>query len=323
MMNETTSHSEISVLITSMLEGDRRSLSKLISLIDHDHTTVSKILTQLNTDKAEHSYCIGITGPPGAGKSTIVDCLISILTSENNSVGVIAVDPSSNFTYGAILGDRIRMSDHVMDPNVFIRSMATRGDKGGISKVTSAAVRILKSFGFDYIIIESVGAGQTQLQIADLSDTVIVTLVPEAGDNVQILKAGLLEIGDILIVNKADRTGANRIVNSIKEDGPTTRSSNWWEPPVLLTEANRCKGIDDVYIAIENHRKALVDTDNLVKKRQERNLIEFNKVIQELIDSKIRSIGNISEHEDDLISKVESGELDPYSGAIQAIGYTI
>ena len=201
-------------LIDGINSGSRVSLSRLISLVESDKSAIFRI-SNLLKNKAKSTYVVGITGPPGAGKSTLTNRLIQNFRSKKLSVGVLAVDPSSPFTGGAVLGDRIRMQEHALDDQVFIRSIGSRGDLGGLSNSTSAIIKLFDSFGMDIVIIETVGVGQTELDIIKISDCVLVTLVPEAGDGVQAMKEGLMQIGDVFIVNKADRGGSDKLAREI------------------------------------------------------------------------------------------------------------
>jgi len=225
-------------LIDKMLKGDSASLAKLISTVENQRQSASSIIRLISPNTA-NTYVIGITGPPGSGKSTFVNCLTAIYRKEGKKVGVIAVDPSSPFTGGAVLGDRIRMQDHTADKGVFIRSIGSRGSQGGLSKATSQIVKLYDAYGFDIIIIETVGVGQTELDIIRIANTVIVLLVPESGDVVQTMKAGLMEIADIFVVNKADREGAEKISRDIKSIITHQSREDNWDIPILLTTANK------------------------------------------------------------------------------------
>ncbi|MBZ0253725.1 MAG: methylmalonyl Co-A mutase-associated GTPase MeaB, partial [Candidatus Methylomirabilis sp.] len=197
----------VSSLVERMLGGDRRALARLITLVESRSPDVASIMAEAHR-RPGHAAVLGVTGPPGAGKSTLTDKLIRRLRERGKTVGVVAIDPSSPFTEGAVLGDRIRMQDHALDPGVFIRSLATRGVHGGLSKATREVVRLFSTFGMDYVVVETVGVGQTELDVMGVADTVVIVVVPESGDSIQAMKAGLMEIGDVFVVNKADRAGA-------------------------------------------------------------------------------------------------------------------
>lgn len=300
-------------LIDRMLSGDRVALARLITLVESRHPSVFEILKRIGS-KPGRSYIVGITGPPGAGKSTIVNELILSLRKRDKRVGVVAVDPTSPFTGGAVLGDRIRMQDHALDENVFIRSLGSRGSHGGLSKATKEIIKLYDAFGMDYIIIETVGVGQTELDIIRLADTVIVVLVPEAGDFVQTMKAGLMEIGDVFIVNKADREGADRIAREVGFMMSLKPREDGWNVPVLLTSAHEGKGIEEVAKEIERHRSFQAERSLLREKREKRREEEFSQILSEIIERRISE--KLKEGEvKRVLALVKSGEIDPYEGA--------
>lgn len=300
-------------LIDKMLSGDRASLARLITLAESRHKSLAGILKRLGP-KMGDPYIIGITGPPGAGKSTITNKLIQSYRDRDKKVGVLAVDPSSPFTGGAILGDRIRMHDHAMDDGVFIRSISTRGTHGGLSRATKEIIKLYGAYGMDYVIIETVGVGQTELDIVRVADTVLVVLVPEAGDAVQTMKAGLMEIADVFIVNKADREGADIISSEIKQVLSLKRAHGGWTPPVLLTSALRNEGIAGVIDEIERHKSFQAGSGLLKKKKEKRIEEEFSEIVKELMELKVaRRLGDAEIKK--IYARVKSGELDPYEGA--------
>src|SRR5499427_4795493 len=229
-------------LVERMLDGDRLALARLITRVENRAPSVAEIMRAVHA-RTGRAYVLGVTGPPGAGKSTIVDRLTSRLRAEHARVGIVAVDPSSPFTGGAVLGDRIRMQTHTLDPGVFIRSMASRGSLGGLARATAEVQKLLDAAGFAWILVETVGVGQTELDIVRLADTTVVELVPESGDGIQTMKAGLLEAADILVVNKADREGAPRLMTELKymvhlhREGQLASRDLDWEVPILSTEA--------------------------------------------------------------------------------------
>ncbi len=239
-------------LIQRYLSGDRRALARLISQVENETANASLLLDKIYY-RTGHAYRIGITGPPGAGKSTIVDQLARRYRQQQRTVGIIAVDPTSPFSGGALLGDRIRMGDLATDPGVFIRSMATRGSLGGLAQRTHEAADLLDGFGFDIIIFETVGVGQSELDIVEVADTTVVVLVPESGDSIQAMKAGLMEIADIFVVNKADREGADRVVLEIQYVLEFNKEMRKWLPPVIQTIANTGQGLDDLLQQIDRH----------------------------------------------------------------------
>jgi len=267
----------IDSLITEFLSGSRRALAKAITEVENETEMVSELFNTIYP-KVGHAYRIGITGPPGAGKSTLVDQLTKQLRSHDYTVGIIAVDPTSPFTGGALLGDRVRMVDVVTDPGVFIRSMATRGSLGGLSQKAQEAGDVLDAFGKDFILFETVGVGQSELDIVETADTVIVILVPEGGDSVQAMKAGLMEIADIFVMNKSDREGATRARHEL-EGILHLRPAAAWNPPVVATVASEGRGIAEVWEEIRRHRAHIGQAGRLLEKRKRR----FEKSVRTLV----------------------------------------
>lgn len=245
-------------LLPGILAGDRKSLARAISLVENSVEGHEVFLQQL---PVADTPVVGITGPPGAGKSTLVDALIGHWTAEGKSIGVLCVDPSSPFNLGALLGDRIRMSDWYTHPKVFIRSLATRGSLGGLHPHILEITDIMKVAGFDYIIVETVGVGQSEVEIAGLADTTVVVVVPEAGDEVQTMKAGLMEIADVFVVNKADRPDADLFARNLRLMMAPAFQSKTHEIAIVKTEAHHKKGIGELAAAIEKHRAAFTQND--------------------------------------------------------------
>ncbi len=230
--------------------GNKRSLARCISLVENDVPGYEQLLQQLTFEKK--TPIIGITGPPGAGKSTLIGALAGYIASLGKKLAIIAVDPSSPFNKGAIMGDRLRMSEHFLHPNIFIRSMASRGSLGGLAPKIFEVADVLKAAGFDYIIIETVGVGQSEVEIAALADTTVLALVPEAGDDIQTIKSGVMEIADVYVLNKADRDGANTFVKNLIVLAHTN-ARDGWEAPVVKTVATKNQGLDELLAAIEKH----------------------------------------------------------------------
>ncbi|NIP29800.1 MAG: methylmalonyl Co-A mutase-associated GTPase MeaB [Candidatus Dadabacteria bacterium] len=304
-------------LIDNMLKGDRASLARLISRIENQRESVYSILKEISPH-AGNSYTVGITGPPGAGKSTFVSCLTALYREQGKKVGVIAVDPTSPFTGGAVLGDRIRMQDHTVDKDVFIRSIGSRGSHGGLSAAAAQIVKLYDAYGFDITIIESVGVGQTELDIIKIANTVIVILVPESGDVVQTMKAGLMEIADIFVVNKADREGAEKISAEIKNLADHKGTLNKWDIPVLLTVASKNEGIKEVAESVEKHKEFLQRHDLIEQKLKQNREAELLRIISEKINDKISTKLKESDLKE-IVKRVRDGSLDAYEGAGEII----
>jgi GTPase len=306
--------SDISGLVGAARDGDPRSVARLISMVERDAAELADIAAAFGAD-AQRAHVIGLTGSPGVGKSTTTNELVAAYRKQGKRVGVLAVDPSSPFTGGAILGDRVRMQDHATDPGVYIRSMSSRGHLGGLSAATAAAVRVLAGVGCDVVLVETVGVGQAEVEIASLADTTLVLLAPGMGDAIQAVKAGILEIADIFVVNKADRDGADATVRDIQgmialgERGPGE-----WRPRVVKAVAARAEGIDNVMTAIAEHRAYLDKTGELRRRREERAAAEVEALVLGRMRARIGSLrGGNSLAE--LASKVAAGVLDPYSAA--------
>jgi LAO/AO transport system kinase len=301
-------------LVDRMLGGDRVALAKLMTRVENEAGDVAAVMARIYS-RVGNADTIGVTGPPGAGKSTLVDRLLGKLRAAGRSVGVIAVDPSSPFSGGAVLGDRIRMQNHALDPAVFIRSLSTRGRRGGLARATRQIAHLLDAFGKERIIIETVGVGQTELDIMELARTVVVVLVPEAGDTVQVMKAGLLEIAHVFVVNKADREGAMRMKTEL-QTMLQLRPSAGWEVPVLLTEAQQDRGVDELMAAIDAHRdyREHHGDTRVAEEHRER---EFLDVLDgELRNRLERRVGSAAA---DLLARVRRGEVDPYTATLELL----
>ena len=308
-------------LIEKALRGDKLSLARLITQIERDSPQVPELLREVSLHSGR-GYRVGFTGPPGSGKSTIVDQLTQLLRPQEAqgapTIGIIAVDPTSPLTGGALLGDRIRMLQHYKDEGVFVRSMATRGSHGGIPAVTQRVAMLLDA-GKDWVFIETVGVGQTELDIMGLADTVVVVLVPEAGDAIQTMKAGLMEIADIFVVNKADREGADRMANEIKGALQLSPKQSWWEVPVLLTQAHDGVGVPELDQTIRAHRRALETSGNLESKRQRRRTAEFFRTIEGRLSAGLHELLARDSDLQSFVKRVEVGEIDPYSAAADVL----
>jgi LAO/AO transport system kinase len=302
-----------------MLAGDRLALARLITRVENRMPGVAEIMRSIQP-RLGRAHVLGVTGPPGAGKSTLVDRLTARLRAEGASVGVIAVDPSSPFTGGAVLGDRIRMQAHTLDPDVFIRSMATRGSLGGLAAATGDVIKLMDAFGFPWILIETVGVGQTELDIVRQADTTVVTLVPESGDSVQAMKAGLMEVADIFVVNKADRDGAHALMAELRFSAHLHYSSSVsakdieWEIPVLAAQATNDVGIAELLAEIKRHRRVLEEAGALEKRRQARRRSELRTLLVEEFAGRVMAAVERDPELVTVIDAVAAGTLDAYSG---------
>jgi LAO/AO transport system kinase len=302
---------KITNLVEQMLKGDNVSLSRIISLVESESSQVPEIM-KLIAPHLGKAHCVGITGPPGVGKSTLVDKLTTLMRKQGLKVGIIAVDPSSPFTGGAVLGDRIRMQQHYLDDGVFIRSMATRGSLGGLPQTAGSVIKLLDAAGKDIVLIETVGVGQSEVDILEKSDTVLVVLSPECGDAIQTMKAGLLEIADIFVVNKADLPGADNFIREIQAM-LQLREPSWWNIPVIATQAVNDIGIEELYKQIQLHYQALHKEGRLSQRRQLQRKRDFIKTLERKLTSELLRLieqdGRLSSY----MEKVEKGEIDPYS----------
>ncbi len=310
-MRETTRD-----LLDKMERGDRRSLARLMTIVENREAETAEIMSAVHGRGA--AAVIGITGPPGAGKSTLLDALTGELRRSGRSVGIVAVDPSSPFSGGAVLGDRIRMQSHFLDEGVFIRSLSARGNVGGLARASRDIARLLEAAGKDVVIVETVGVGQSELDIMRLADTVAVVLVPEAGDTVQAMKAGLLEIADIFVVNKADRDGAEKMRVEL-EQMLHLRPADGWEVPVLMTVATGGKGVAELLKALDAHRTYLSSSGVGQKRDAIGRHNEFVSVLRDELSRRIqRAMGD--DRFGSLLARVERGEVDPYGAALEAVG---
>ncbi|MGB3764353.1 MAG: methylmalonyl Co-A mutase-associated GTPase MeaB [Ornithinimicrobium sp.] len=306
---------DVPELIQQARDGSPRAVARLISLVENAHPALPEVMAQL-APHTGNAWIIGLTGSPGVGKSTTTTMLVHAFRAQGKRVGVLAIDPSSPFSGGALLGDRIRMVDHALDPEVYVRSMASRGHLGGLSWATPQALRVLDGAGCDVVIIETVGVGQSEVEIAGLADTTVVLLAPGMGDGVQAAKAGILEVGDVFVVNKADRDGADATVREIRHmiSLGDRREPGLWRPPVIKTVADRGEGREEVMEALAKHREAGRASGDLQARRVARAEREVEAIV---LASLRRRIGDLRADASltTLAEQVAFGELDPYAAA--------
>ncbi|HUV98143.1 MAG TPA: methylmalonyl Co-A mutase-associated GTPase MeaB [Candidatus Paceibacterota bacterium] len=304
-------------LVNAVLKGDRRAVARTITLIENNSPEAQEIVSSLYpyTGKAQ---IIGVTGPGGAGKSTLVEKLVRELRRRGKTVGVIAVDPTSPFSGGAFLGDRIRMQDLSTDAGVFIRSMATRNNPGGLAKATKDAVRILDAAGKDVVIVETVGAGQSEVDIIKIAQTIIVVLAPGLGDEIQAIKAGIMEIGDIFVVNKADRENASKTATDIQAMLGLSNAKDRWCPAIVKTIATKGEGTNQLLEKIDEHRKCLAEGEATLRQKRmvETELVEAIK--QKTAEQIIKALKKSGELEK-LISQILTRQMDPQTAAEKAL----
>ena len=309
--------------VERLLGGNQRTLSRIMTLLEGGDPAAAAAMQRLDPHTGR-AYTVGLTGPPGVGKSTIVDRLTELLRGQGFRVGIIAVDPNSPFSGGALLGDRIRMQRHYLDPGVFIRSVSTRGQAGGLPRTVKGLVRLLDAAGKDIILVETVGVGQTELGIMGVADTVLVALVPESGDAIQTLKAGVMEIADIFLVNKADREGASRMAAAVTAMLQTAAEPAQRIPPVLLTQAEGGQGIAELWAAIEEHRRFMESpppggaaATELERRRGHRRRQEFLEAVQEELNRRL----NILLEQDPVLARtmaaIAAREQEPFSAALE------
>lgn len=307
-------------LAGALLSGDVRALAKAISLVEDRDPAATALVEQLQPHTGS-AYLVGLTGPPGTGKSTLVDALVQVLRARDLSVGVIAVDPSSPFTGGAVLGDRVRMQRHTLDRGVFIRSMGARGHLGGLSAATREAIHLMDAYGRDVIMVETVGVGQSELEISTICDTTVLVLMPESGDAVQSIKAGIMEIADIFVVNKADLGGGEK-TRRLLADAMALSPSKPWQPPIILTAALKEEGQAEVWAAIERHRDYLSRSGQLVERRRERLKQEVVALVAEAAREDARRTLEGDSSVGRRLRENRNGRLNPYQLAAQLLAET-
>ena len=310
--------SDPEALISAARAGDARALARLVTLVEDESAALPSVMRVI-APLTGHAQIIGLTGSPGVGKSTVTAALVRCFRAQGLRVGVLAVDPSSPFSGGALLGDRIRMQDHATDDQVFIRSMASRGHLGGLSWATPQALRILDAAGFDMIMIETVGVGQAEVEIASLADSSLVVVAPGLGDSIQAAKAGILEIADVFIVNKSDRPGTQEVIRDLRTMlAMASYGRGAWKPPIIATTAPSGEGIGDLAAAISKHGGWLADTGTLGDRRRARAREEISAIALTELRQRIGDLPGESRLEE-LAARVAAGQLDPYAAADELI----
>ena len=307
---------DVGDLVVSARQGPARAVARLISLVEDGAPELREVAAALARDTGR-AQVVGITGAPGVGKSTSVSVLITALRAAGEKVGVLAVDPSSPFSGGALLGDRVRMQDHALDDGVFIRSMATRGHLGGIAWATPQALRVLDAAGCDVVLVETVGVGQSEVEVVALADTTVVLLAPGMGDGIQAAKAGILEVADVFVVNKADREGADQTIRDLKHMislGRQGTAGSSWRPPIVRTVATTAEGIEDLLAAIEEHRAWMLSHGELDARRQRRAEAEIEAIALAQLRGRLGDVLRGSALPG-LAKRVVVGELDVYRAA--------
>ena len=299
----------LETLVDGVRSGERRALARAITLVESSDPLAYDLIRELYPSTG-HSYAIGVTGPPGVGKSSLISALVQHVRGSDASVGVITVDPSSPFTKGALLGDRIRLADHFLDPEVFIRSMGTRGHLGGLAETTLQAALVLDAAGKDLLFLETVGAGQSEVEVISIADTVLLVLMPGSGDSIQALKAGIMEIPDVIAVNKRDHPAAKTMVNEVRSI-LALDPDRAWQPPIVLTEAVEGEGIEELWSQVEAHRRHL-EEGGLLEERRARNLAgEVFAVASARAKARLEAAVGDDPELRRLLGAVQRRELDP------------
>ncbi len=296
-------------LVEGVRSGDRRALARAITLIESSDERSYELIKQLYPETGR-AYAVGVTGPPGVGKSSLISALVRHVRAQDRSVGVISVDPSSPFTRGALLGDRIRLADHFLDPEVFIRSMGTRGHLGGLAEATLQAALLLDAAGKDLVFLETVGAGQSEVEIITIADTVLLVLMPGSGDSIQALKAGIMEIPDVIAVNKRDHPAAKTMVNEVRSI-LALDTDEGWRPPIVLTEALQGEGIEELWDKVEQHRRYLEENELLAERRAQHLAGEVFAVASARAKSHLEQAVTDNPELQRLLGEVQRRELDP------------
>ena len=299
----------LETLADGVRDGDRRALARAITLVESSDPLAYELVKELYAETG-NAYAIGVTGPPGVGKSSLISALVRRVRGDRRSVGVISVDPSSPFTKGALLGDRIRLADHFLDPEVFIRSMGTRGHLGGLAEATLQAALLLDAAGKELVFLETVGAGQSEVEVITIADTVLLVLMPGSGDSIQALKAGIMEIPDVIAVNKCDHPAAKTMVNEVRSILALDTERDW-KPPIVLTEAVQGEGVDELWEKIEEHRAHLEESGTLAERRARNLAGEVFAVASARAKTRLQEAVAEDEELRRLLGEVQRRELDP------------
>lgn len=306
----------LETLTRELLEGNRRALARAITLVEQGGPNASHLVRKLFPHSGR-AHLIGVTGSPGVGKSTLVDALVTEMRKSDLKVGVLAIDPSSPFTGGAILGDRIRMQGHTLDKKVFIRSMANRGQAGGVGLATYDAIRMLEASGFDVILIETVGVGQSELAIAQTADTTVLVLMPGSGDDIQAIKSGIMEIGDVFVVNKGDLPGANKSATEITSSLELSNFAMSWRPPVIVSVAETGQGVDDLWQSLKDHFKFLKESGLLESRRKAKVQAELSELVAAMARENLKNSIDNSDDARRILAEVLEKRVDPHSAAAE------
>ena len=299
----------VEALVEGVRSGDRRALARAITLVESSDPLAYELIRELYPETGR-AYVVGVTGPPGVGKSTLIAALVRHVREREQTVGVISVDPSSPFTKGALLGDRIRLADHFLDPGVFIRSMGTRGHLGGLAEATLQAALVLDAAGKDLLFLETVGAGQSEVEVIGIADTVLLVLMPGSGDSIQALKAGIMEIPDVIAVNKRDHPAAKTMVSEVRSILALDTERDW-RPPIVLTEAVRGEGVEELWGEVEAHRAHLEETGTLAERRARNLAGEVFAVASARAKTRLQEAVAEDDELRRLLGEVQRRELDP------------
>jgi LAO/AO transport system kinase len=312
--------SSVPDLVARARDGEAAAVARLITLVETDSPVLREVMAALRAHTGR-AHVLGITGAPGVGKSTSTNALVAALRADGRRVGVLAIDPSSPFSGGALLGDRVRMGDHALDPEVYIRSMGARGHLGGLARSTPQAVRVLDAAGCDVVVVETVGVGQSEVEVAGLADTTLVLLAPGMGDGIQAAKAGILEIGDVYAVNKADREGADRTRRELRTMlSMAERPEGAWRPPVVQTVASTGEGIDGLLAEVDRHAAWLAESGELARRRTDRARSEVEAIALAAVRERWERASGSDLHA--LAERVARGDVDPYAAADEIVAGT-